>query len=219
MPDCDYCAESFEDEQAYLRHLEAAHESELGTIDQRRVEEELDAGGGGLPTKPLAVELVVVGIAGLVIYVAFLFDPGGTATDVPGDGGDVEPAQEPAELRTAHEHGTIEMTIDGERIDFSQSQYQVQSDEFHFENGNGRIWHKHARGVTLEWAMATLGIGVTGDTVTYQGTTYNDSDPGTEVIVEVNGEPVDPRTYVLQGTEGENTGEGDHVRIVVRTDG
>lgn len=39
MPDCDYCEDSFEDEDAYLDHLEAIHEDELSTIDQRRVDE------------------------------------------------------------------------------------------------------------------------------------------------------------------------------------
>jgi len=217
MPDCDYCEESFDDEQAYLRHLEDTHRGKLGTIDQRRVEEELGSEGGGLPTKPLAAGLVVVAIGALVIYVAFLFDPGGTTA--PADGADVEPAQEPGPVGSAHEHGTIDVTIAGEEVDFSQSQYQLQADPFHFENGNGEIWHKHATGVTLEWAMATLGIGVTENSVTYDGTTYRDSDSGTEVIVEVNGDTVDPKSYVLEGTQSENTGEGDHVRIVVNTDG
>lgn len=47
------------------------------------------------------------------------------------------------------------------------------------------------------------------ETVTYRGTTYRDSNPGTTVTVEVNGEPVNPRTYVLE--------EGDRVQISVET--
>ena len=37
MPDCDYCEESFADEDAYLDHLADVHEGELGAIDRRRV--------------------------------------------------------------------------------------------------------------------------------------------------------------------------------------
>jgi hypothetical protein len=63
--------------------------------------------------------------------------------------------------------------------------------------------------------MATLGLEVTEDTVTYEGTTYRDSDPGTTVEVLVDGEAIDPSTYTLDGADtAEN---GDHVRIVVAT--
>jgi sulfur carrier protein ThiS len=38
------------------------------------------------------------------------------------------------------------------------------------------------------------------------------------VVVEVNGEPVDPDEYVLQGARSADAaGQGDRVRIVVRT--
>jgi len=217
MPDCDYCKESFDDEETYLQHLADRHEGQLGAIDRRRV----DSRGGsddeaGLPAAPLVLGVVVIVSVGLLGAVLFLLDSGGSSTDVPGSDGD-GPQAEPGPMGSAHEHGTIEVTIAGDQIDFSQGQYQLQADRFHFENGNGEVWHKHATGVTLEWAMATLDIGVTEDSVTYQGTTYADDDPGTEVVVEVNGEPVDPQTYVLEGTEGENSGAGDDVRIIVRT--
>ena len=37
MPECEYCEESFEDEDAYLSHLGAEHSDRLGRIDRRRV--------------------------------------------------------------------------------------------------------------------------------------------------------------------------------------
>jgi sulfur carrier protein ThiS len=38
------------------------------------------------------------------------------------------------------------------------------------------------------------------------------------VVVEVNGEPVDPSQYVIQGTETASAADqGDHIRVVVRT--
>ncbi|MDX1745764.1 MAG: hypothetical protein R3324_07490, partial [Halobacteriales archaeon] len=115
----------------------------------------------------------------------------------------------PSGLGSVHLHGTIEMTVDGEAVDFSRDRYQLQADAFHFESREGGRWHVHARGVTLGWAMATLGIEVTGSSVTVEGRTYRDGADGVSVTVEVNGEPVSPASYVLR--------EGDHVRIVVET--
>lgn len=190
MPDCGYCDESFDDEAAYRDHLRAAHADELGPIDQRRV---VTDDGGGLPTGPLAIGAILIVAAAVVGYVVFL----------PGDGNGAGPH----DLGSVHYHGTIEVVVDGERIDFSQSRYQLQADAFHFEGGDGTRWHVHAQDVTLAWAMESLGIGVTQETVTFGGTTYDDADPDTSVSVTVNGNPVTPSTYVLK--------QGDTIRIVV----
>lgn len=220
MVDCDYCDASFEGEDAYLDHLEAAHEGELGSIDQRRVDGHSGGsdGDGSLPVGPT----VLVGVIGfslaIVVYVVVFMGGGGGG----GGGGagaatvnGFEVQQTPGDLRSAHGHGTINVTIDGQQIDFSQDRYQLEANKFHFERGNGRIWHTHASGVTVEYAMATLGIGVTENSVTFEGTTYRDGE-NAEVVVQVNGQSVDPSTYVLQGTSVSAANEGDHVRIVVR---
>ncbi len=225
MPDCNYCGEAFDDEAAHLRHLRDEHEGELGAIDQRRVEQELDDGDGGLATGPLVLGIVLLAAVLVVVYVV-VFVGGGegspaTETAADGDAGEAslaEVAQTPGAMGSAHEHGTIEVVIDGQRVDFSRQQYQLAADRFHFEGGEGRVWHKHATGVTLEWAMATLDIGVSEDTVVFEGTVYRDSDPGTNVTVEVNGESVDPQTYVLEGVDAANADQGDNIRIVVETD-
>jgi sulfur carrier protein ThiS len=210
MPDCDYCGESFGDEDASLEHLRAEHYDELGSIDKRRVDAQTGAGDdGGVPVGPLAVGGIVLAAAAIVGYVVFVAGgSGGDGATVNG----IEVAQTPtgpAYESDVHDHGTINMTVAGERVDFSQRQYQLQSDPFHFENGDGERWHVHAPGVTLEYGMATLGIDVSESTVTFDGTTYSDGDSGTDVVVEVNGDSVTPSDYVLQ--------DGDHVRIVVRT--
>lgn len=196
MPDCRYCDESFAEEANYHDHLRTDHADELGPIDRRRIGS--DGGGGGLPTGPLALGLVLVASAAVVGYIIFL--PGGGGGSGAG----------PQNLGSVHYHGSMEVVIDGERLDFSRPEYQLQADAFHFEANEGTRWHVHAESVTLAWAMDSLGIGVTGDTVTFEGTIYDDADPNTTVTITVDGEPVTPSSYLLQ--------EGDAVRIVVEVE-
>lgn len=218
MPDCDYCGDAFDDEQSHLEHLRADHGEELGAIDRRRVEAAVgDDDGDGLPTGPLVLG-VVIGVSVLIGgYAIFAGGSGGGGTV---NGIDVE--RTPGQVsEAAHEHGTMEMTVDGERVDFGEPEYQRPREfgAFHFEGGDGRVWHKHASGITLEYAMATLGIEVSEGSVTIDGETYRDRDPGTTVSITVDGEPVDPATHELQGTSADNAESGDTVRIVVTTDG
>lgn len=209
MPDCSYCEETFDAEGEYLEHLATEHETELSAIDRRRVEQR-DDDDSGLPVGPLILGGVIGVALLLVVYVTLFLGDGSPAA-----AGDV--AQEPGELDTAHEHGTIDVTIDGQTLDFSRERYQLAAQRFHFEGGTD-IWHKHATGVTIEYAMSTLGIGVSEDSVTFDGTTYNESDPGTSITITANDEPVDPETYVIQGAQSAaDAAQGDHVRIVVRT--
>jgi hypothetical protein len=202
VPDCRYCEAEFDDEDAYLDHLVAEHDDDLGTIDQRRVAGRTDEDSGrDVPTGALVLGLVVLG--GVAVIVAAWV----TTTDGGGSTGSVDAAVQPTDLRTVHYHGTIDVVVAGDRVDFSRDRYQLQSEAFHFEGGGGTRWHVHARQVTLEYAMATLDIDVTTDTVTYDGTTYRDADPGTDVMVSVNGESVQPSEYVLQ--------EGDRITVRV----
>jgi len=218
MPECSYCGATFDDEQSHLTHLKEEHEGELGTIDQRRVEEELDTEDDvGVPVGPLVLGIVLAVSVLLVGYVVFIHGSGGGESTVNG----IDVAQTPGQVsQSEHGHGLINVTIDGQELDFSRQEFQNPGEyrAFHFENGNGRIWHKHASGVTLEYGMATLGIEVTESSVTYDGTTYRDSDPGTSVNVTVNGNAVDPASYELDGAGENSPGEGDFIRISVTTE-
>lgn len=220
MPACEYCSEVFDDDDAYVEHLKAEHADELGPIDRRRIEAAEANRGLDIDTGPVALGVVLVG-AVVVIGIAMAVSGGsggagsgaGAGTlqqsdaNPPGSVGEV--VRTPTDLRAVHYHGTMTVIIEGEEIDFSRSRYQLQDRAFHYENGDGSQWHVHARGVTLEYALATLGIGVTDTTVTVDGTTYRDSAADTSVTVTVNGEPVTPSAYVLE--------RGDSVRIVVET--
>ena len=204
MPDCDYCGESFGSERGRDKHLKAEHADELGPIDRRRLDMEGDdesvlSGAAG----PIALGVIILFAAAVIGFL--VFSPG--------------QSPEPHNLGGYHGHGTINMTVLGESPDFSRDRYQVQDRFFHFENRNGRIWHVHGEGVTLEYGMNTIDIGVTDDSVTYNGTTYEDSDPQYDVEVTVSGRNVNPSTYVLEGegrtpVAGETSSDG-HIRIIV----
>lgn len=211
MEECDYCGETFRDEGALLEHLDAAHYEELGRIDRRRVDER-KGGGGERDLGPYAIVFVVLLSAAIVAYV--VFGVGGSSG--PSNANGAIPAPERTPFGSGvHEHGTMEVVILGDGIDFSQDRYQVADSAFHFENGNGRIWHTHAQGITVQYALWTLGIGVTGDAVIFGDVTYEDGQEY-DVSITVNGEPVDPTSYVLQGVQDPNQAQqGDSVRVVV----
>lgn len=190
MPDCDYCGESYGSSDADLDHLASEHEEDLGPIDRRRVESQRSSTEGflaGLSSGPIVLVLVFVLVGGAIAFATF----GGGGT---GSGG-----QDPYNYGAVHEHGTINVTIDGKTLDFSQPKYQVQDRAFHFERGNGQMRHVHAQGVTLKYAMQTLGIEVTTDSVTFNRTTYRDDAAKWNVIVTVNGKSVNPRSIRSEG--------------------
>lgn len=207
MPDCDYCDASFGSEGAYHDHLRSEHLDELGPIDKRRVGA-VDDGGDGLPTGPIALGVVILAAAAIVAYVVlFAGGSGGGGDTINGIAVAQTPTSQPGSV---HYHGTINMTVAGQQVDFTREEYKrfQQYGAFHFEGQNDPRWHVHATGVTLQYGMATLGINVTDSTVTFDGTTYRDADEGTTVVVQVNGNDVDPAEYTLQ--------DGDSVRILVR---
>ena len=216
MPECNYCEESFADEDAYLDHLAADHEQgELSRIDERRVEGHAGDDDGGISLAPLIIGGLILFSAAVIGYTTLFMN------DTPSQLAITSVAQTPADnVGAVHEHGPITVTIDGETLDFSQPQFQNPGEyrAFHFEGGNGEVWHKHASGVTLEYAMKTLGIEMNQTAIAYDGTLYKESDPGTSISVTVNGEEVDPSSYELQGVESTSgSGQGDYIEIVVRT--
>lgn len=210
MPECDYCGASFDSEAAELKHLKSEHRDELGPIDRRRVGD-VETDEEGLPWGPIALGFVVMASLGIVTYVVFFAGGGGGASGQPYDYG------------SAHDHGTLQAQIAGEQINFTSSEYADRDTAFHFHpNQTEPIWHTHARGVTVQYALGTLGIEVNdeGTVLTYDNTTYRDEEPGTTVNITVNGEPVEPGEYVLSGgtVQQARNGEGDDIRVVVETE-
>ena len=215
MPECDYCAESFDDERSYLKHLKSEHRSELGPIDKRRIGD-ADLEKEGLPTGPIALGVVLLISVGIVGYVVFIAGSGGAS------------AGEPTYDASNHVHGTMEMTVDGESVDFMEPQFVENAQVFHFHGYEHdaygeHLWHLHGHGVTVQWALDSLGIDVNDDgtVLSFEGETYDDNDSDTTVDITVNGEEVDVTEYELQGVGPEDQaaqGAGDDVVIVVETE-
>lgn len=204
MIDCDYCGESFDDEDAYLDHLERAHEiEELGAIDVRRLESR-----GKTPDSDGLPPIVYYGAGLSILLLAFglvfyTISIGTSSAD-----------------ERIHEHGFISVTIDGEPIDFDQSAYTAEGSNpnpFHFHAGDPNndpadgeyYWHLHPERISLAEAMTHLGFELTASTLTIEETTYDETDADTDLSVTINGEPVDP---------DEEIHEGDRIEITVDTD-
>lgn len=90
MPDCDYCGASFDDEDAYLAHLESEHRGELGRIDRRRIDDSDDE-EDDLPIGLIAIGIVFVGAAVVVGYIAFGGGASGPSTGADASGIEAEP--------------------------------------------------------------------------------------------------------------------------------
>jgi hypothetical protein len=217
MPECTYCQESFDGEEAYLDHLRTDHEeSELSRIDRRRVSD--DDGGEGLPTGPLILGGLLLFTILVTAYVMLFLNTGpsvaGGLPTVPS-----EAEQQPTDVGSVQSHGTIDVVIDGRQLNFSRPSFYRESQypAFFFQSQDP-YWHAHARGVTLEYAMATVRVAVNDTAVRYDGTVYRNSDPDTTVSITVDGEDVAPSSYVLSGpSDTSDARQGDHVEIVVET--
>lgn len=61
-------------------------------------------------------------------------------------------------LGSAHIHERIALYLDNQQIDLSQQQFQLRDKYAHFEGGDGTTLHLHATGITLRYAIGTLGI-------------------------------------------------------------
>lgn len=218
MPTCRYCGESFESEAEEIAHLESEHRDELGMIDRRRIGGSEDASDGS----PLGIYVIVATLAITVAIVAYV---GFFAGEEAGSNGQAD--GEPYNIGGEHTHGTMEVTIAGETFDLESPEFG-QDPAFHFHPGyydefGVHIYHIHAEGLTLQYALGTLGIDISddGSELTFEGETYRDDDPNTEIIIEVDGESKNPGEYVLEGVGPEDeaaAGAGDSIVVEVITD-
>ena len=64
-----------------------------------------------------------------------------------------------------HAHAALVVFVNGDQLDFSHPQFQIQSKYIHFENDNPYLIHKHATDVPLDMLFASFGLKITEDCI------------------------------------------------------
>ena len=95
-----------------------------------------------------------------------------------------------------HEHADFAVYLDGEKFDFSQSQYQSSDDnplsaDTHLHDGNGSVVHKHREGITLGYFFETIGMRFDEQCFETDGGTESCADSDNPLKMYVNGELTD----------------------------
>lgn len=201
--ECDHCDGTFSTEKEKLEHVLDAHRDDMSSHDVDEAKRRLNKLRAENPSQDndllriagmAAVALLVLGGGGYALMQSGLVQVS-SPTGATANGGSV-PIGTPGSV---HEHMSFSVTVDGERIDFSQSKYQLQSQHVHFEGGDGSTLHKHATGVTIGFTLDTLGMAINASCLQLRdGTTHCEPEDG-ELSVTAGGKKVDdPAGYVLQ---------------------
>lgn len=115
-------------------------------------------------------------------------------------------------LGSAHEHAIFVVKLDGQYIDFSQRQYQIDTTRnqfIHFEGGEGTTIHKHSTRVPIGEYLRSVGMDIReGCFVHNNGNQFcNDVASGKTLRFFVNGQEVSSiMDYVLR--------DGDRILII-----
>jgi len=64
-----------------------------------------------------------------------------------------------------HAHAALVVYVNGDKLDFSHPQFQIQSKYIHFENDNPYLIHKHATDVPLDMLFASFGLKITSECI------------------------------------------------------
>lgn len=97
------------------------------------------------------------------------------------------PGQNFGPLGSEHVHAAFAMKINGEKWDFSQEKYQVQSQYIHVENNDGNTLHRHATGVPVGEFFSSLGMNVTDSCFTLENKTSYCSNGNSNLEFYING--------------------------------
>jgi hypothetical protein len=90
-----------------------------------------------------------------------------------------------------HAHAALSVFVNGDQLDFSHPQFQIQSKYIHFENDNPYLVHKHATDVPLDMLFASFGLKITHNCIelSYQASQYC-TDKDNSMTFLVNGKSV-----------------------------
>lgn len=145
-----------------------------------------------------------------------------------------ESSKEAPGYKEYHWHGCLFFEIDGDLVDFTQPKYNLDNLEkerpetvyFHFhKSAHGpNEWSNEKKVVTFARALNLLpGIGYSqassNHVVTYEGTTYRESDNGVDISIYEGAQEINPEEYEVQHNDnfwvqidtksGSNAGSSD----------
>ncbi|MGI0022765.1 MAG: hypothetical protein ACRD9Q_07885, partial [Nitrososphaeraceae archaeon] len=113
--------------------------------------------------------------------------------------GHLVPSREFGKLGSEHVHATFAVKINGQKLDFSQPQYQVRSQYIHVEHNDGNTMHRHATGVPVEGFFKSVGMNVTNNCFTLENKTSYCSNGNSNLEFYVNGNKTDSiANYVIK---------------------
>jgi len=131
----------------------------------------------------LVLGLVAAGLTGYLFYTEGLDRPG--------------------YLGSAHEHLFFRVEVFDQAVDFSQRRFQLRSQYVHFENENGQIMHLHADNIDLDYALETLGFGLSTNCLTF-GRTVHCTNSTHALQVWVDGQRLGPDAGGYDLSQGDN---------------
>lgn len=217
--DCDHCDASFDTKRDRLSHALDEHDDELSSHDRDSLKRELNRLESQAPDTTGLAQYRTLGIA--VVAVLALVGGGYGLVSAGVITVNTDPASSTGNVTlgapgSTHEHTQFTVTIEGERVDFARPQYQVgqtQNRYVHFEGGDGVTIHKHATGVTVAYALDTLGFTINDTCLSapqdseWGGETFCE-DPGS-LTTTVGGSEVDPANAVIN--------DGQPIRVTYTT--
>lgn len=205
--ECGDCNETFNSRAELVEHRLDKHDDDMNSHERDELKRELNSlqaqqSSDSTSYRPVVMSVVaLLAIAGIG-YTLFAsgvisFSASGGTPTATGNAASIGPAG------STHEHMSFGVIVDGEEINFALPKYQIgqtQNQHIHFEGGDGDIIHKHATGVTIKFALQTLGMDINSSCLTLDtGETYCEGEEST-LEVTAGGEEVNASTSVL--TEG-----------------
>ena len=102
-----------------------------------------------------------------------------------------------------HVHADFAVYINENKLDFSQTAYQSsvgheKDEHVHLHDGDGKVVHRHAEGVTFARFLQSVGYTLTKDCLTTDTNEQYCTDASSTLAFYVNGSPADRTTYVPQ---------------------
>jgi hypothetical protein len=97
------------------------------------------------------------------------------------------------EFGSEHAHAALAVFVNGDQLDFSHPQFQIQSKYIHFENDNPYLVHRHATDVPLDMLFASFGLKITEDCIELRykaDANQYCTDKNNSMTFLVNGKPI-----------------------------